>query len=37
MKHSGQTVLWELWAALCLCTALVLPPGSPWLHEPALL
>ena len=29
MKHSGQTVLWELWAALCLCTALVLPPGSP--------
>ena len=23
MKHSGQTVLWELWAALCLCTALV--------------
>lgn len=26
MKHSGQTVLWELWAALCLCTALVLPP-----------
>ena len=24
-------------AALCLCTALVLPPGSPWLHEPALL
>ena len=32
MKHSGQTVLWELWAALCLCTALVLPPGSPWLH-----
>lgn len=37
MKHSGQPVLWELWAALCLCTALVLPPGSPWLHEPALL
>ena len=37
MKHSGQTVLWELWAALCLCTVLVLPPGSPWLHEPALL
>ena len=37
MKHSGQTVLWELWAALCLCTAPVLPPGSPWLHEPALL
>ena len=37
MKRSGQTVLWELWAALCLCTALVLPPGSPWLHEPALL
>ena len=37
MKHSGQTILWELWAALCLCTALVLPPGSPWLHEPALL
>ena len=37
MKHNGQTVLWELWAALCLCTALVLPPGSPWLHEPALL
>ena len=37
MKHSGQTVLWELWAALCLCTALVLPPGSPWLQEPALL
>ena len=37
MKHSGQNVLWELWAALCLCTALVLPPGSPWLHEPALL
>ena len=36
MKRSGQTVLWELWAALCLCTALVLPPGSPWLHEPAL-
>ena len=35
MKRSGQTVLWELWAALCLCTALVLPPGSPWLHEPA--
>ena len=29
--------MWELWAALCLCTALVLPPGSPWLHEPALL
>ena len=29
MKHSGQTILWELWAALCLCTALVLPPGSP--------
>ena len=27
----------DLWAALCLCTALVLPPGSPWLHEPALL
>ena len=27
MKHSGQTILWELWAALCLCTALVLPPG----------
>ena len=25
MKHSGQTVLWELWAALCLCTVLVLP------------
>ena len=37
MKRSGQTVVWELWAALCLCTALVLPPGSPWLHEPALL
>ena len=37
MKRSGQTVLWELWAALCLCTALVLPPGSPWLHEPTLL
>ena len=37
MKRSGQTVLWELWAALCLCTALVLPPGSPWLREPALL
>ena len=37
MKCSGQTVLWELWAALCLCTVLVLPPGSPWLHEPALL
>lgn len=37
MKRSGQTVLWELWAALCLRTALVLPPGSPWLHEPALL
>ena len=36
MKHSGQTVLWELWAALCLCTALVLPPGSPWLPEPGL-
>ena len=28
MKHSGQTVLWELWAALCLCTALALPPGD---------
>ena len=27
MKRSGQTVLWELWAALCLCTALVLPPA----------
>ena len=37
MKRSGQTVLWELWAALCLCTALVLPPGSPWLHEPAVV
>ena len=35
--YKRQTVLWELWAALCLCTALVLPPGSPWLHEPALL
>ena len=37
MKHRWTTLLWELWAALCLCTALVLPPGSPWLHEPALL
>ena len=37
MKHSIQTILWELWAALCLCTALVFPPGSAWLHEPAIL
>jgi len=37
MKRSGQTALWELWAALCLCTALVFPPGSPWRQEPALV
>ena len=37
MKHGIRTILWELWAALCLCAVLVLPPGSGWLHEPAVL
>ena len=35
--HETQRTDRIVGAALCLCTALVLPPGSPWLHEPALL
>ena len=37
MKHSWQTLLWELWAALCLCTALSFPPGRAWARSPALV
>lgn len=38
MKHSWQTLLWELWAALCLCTGLSFGPlvGSPALVWPGL-
>ena len=37
MKYRWTTLLWELWAALCLCTVLLLVPGSPWGREPAVL
>lgn len=37
MKHQWTALLWELWTALCLCTAWMLPPGSTWSREPALL
>ena len=37
MKHGGQTILWELWAALCLCTVLALPPGSACSRMPGIL